>query len=102
MPRKTANLNRELFSVTSAKTAFYKFRKLHAADISLDDNQQIVVTFNFPDILSSDEQEQILVDFRHEVADCSLRETISKETELARNLILANAFSNTTLTESDE
>jgi His-Xaa-Ser system protein HxsD len=35
--------------------------------------------------------------FRHEVLDQDLRDTISKETASIRQLILANAFSNTGL-----
>ncbi len=94
MPKVEISLQRELCSIDAVQKAFYKFKRFHASDLTIIDSDYISVTFNFPINLVDDEREKILNDFRHEVIDSSLREKISSETELVRNLILANAFSN--------
>ena len=94
MPKLNVNLQRELYSIEAVQKAFYKFKRHDASEITIIDSETIRVTFNFPINITDQDKEKVLTDFRHEVVDCSLREKISSETEFARNLILANAFSN--------
>lgn len=62
---------------------------------------EIVCTLNFQDNLSESAANFIAEDFKREVLDQDLRSTIASETEQIRNLILAHAFSKTSLISKD-
>ena len=88
------------YSLTAVKKAAYKYIDRFSADISIGDKKIIcVLRFSFPG--DSDARTRLVEDFRKEVLDQDLRETLKQETEAVRNLILAYAFSQTA-TVSDE
>jgi His-Xaa-Ser system protein HxsD len=93
------NVQRELYDQGVIKKAVYKFRKLYCSNLRIVDDSEIEITFHFPDEISDVEKHNIVCSFQHELIDQSLREQIARETELTRNLILANAFSNVTIGE---
>jgi His-Xaa-Ser system protein HxsD len=82
------------------KKAAYKYIKTFSADITAN-GSLINCALRFAEALKADEIERIVADFRKEVLDQDLRESLKKETEQVRNLILAHAFSKTALV-SDE
>lgn len=81
------------------KKAAYKFT--HHASILLEEPQEgeVSIRFSFDDKKSVSEKQKIVHDFCNEVLDQDLRESIAEETEATRNLILAQAFSQTSLLE---
>jgi His-Xaa-Ser system protein HxsD len=83
-----------VFSTTAVKKAAYKFIKTFSADITEQDSL-INCALRFSAVQKADETARIISDFRKEVLDQDLRESLKKETEQVRNLILALAFSKT-------
>lgn len=89
MTKHELNFDVRVFSLETVKRALYRYQDKCSFDIQLKDNN-IVVFF------------ESTIDGMHdrikrEVLDQDLRDTISKETANVRQLILANAFSNTGL-----
>jgi His-Xaa-Ser system protein HxsD len=82
------------FALESVKRALYRFAEQCSFDIRSYDGE-IRVSVYAKDILS----DGLLHDIRNEVLDQDLRAKISEETSNIRTLILANAFSNTSLIE---
>lgn len=79
-----------VFSLNTVKRALYRFSDQCTFDIQFKDNMILVV-------LDSSAGENLIVKIKHEVLDQDLRESIAKETATIRTLILANAFSNSSL-----
>jgi His-Xaa-Ser system protein HxsD len=90
----------QVYSLTAVKKAAYKYLDRFSADISIVDTK---INCRLTSTSSNDQgRRQLLVeDFRKEVLDQDLRETLKVETEAVRNLILSYAFSKTTI-PSDE
>lgn len=89
MTKHELSFDVRVFSLETVKRALYRYQDKCSFDIQLKDNN-IVVSF------------ESTIDGMHdrikrEVLDQDLRDTISKETANVRQLILANAFSNTGL-----
>lgn len=88
-------LDSAVYSLEAAQKACYRFIDRFSAIISQDNGQILIdLTVDPKHIANSD---QVLSDFHKELLDQNLRFKIKNETESARNLILAYAFSNTGL-----
>ena len=84
------------FSSVAIKKAAYVYINKFSIDISIE-NDKYLCRLNFNESLSPAQQKYYLNEFKKEVLDQELRESIKKETEDVRNLILAHAFSKTNL-----
>jgi len=95
----TLTLSLDLYSLEAVKKTCYKFS--NKCSILLDDinkeNNTLKVIFTLNKENSAVDNENLLNDFKIELLDQDLREIISSETEATRNLILAQAFSKTSL-----
>ncbi len=88
-----------VYSVTSLKKALYKFAADFSANLSSDgDRLDLLIQFETDD---SQAQEKLLRALCNELIDQDLRERIATETEATRNIILAEAFSKTSLLGKD-
>jgi His-Xaa-Ser system protein HxsD len=94
------NFDSRVFSLTAIKKASYRFIDKFTNDIVLT-GSEITCVLNFSPSYSAAASKFIVEDFKKEVLDQDLRITISSETENVRNLILAHAFSRTSLIQSD-
>ena len=92
--------DKSVFSVTALKKASYKFMDRLSTTIR-DEGESYRVEIRFTKELSGESVTHLLREFEKEVLDQDLREHIKKETESYRNLILAHAFSKTSLTENE-
>ena len=90
-----------LYGLVSIKKACYKFTSECSVQIHNISQDQVKITFSFPHDFDNYAKEKLLNDFHNEMLDQDLREIIFKETEPVRNLILAQAFSKTSLLESE-
>ena len=92
------SINMDYYSINTVKRAAYKFAD--RCSVFLEDKQEknLNVLFIFSQNTATSEQiQQVIADFCDELMDQDLRETIAKETKVSRNLILAQAFSKTSL-----
>lgn len=87
----------KVYSLSAIKKAAYKFSDKAAFHFSTDKDAAVRVKLSFSEKNSPIEAKQIAGDFCNEILDQDLRETISQETEAIRALILAQAFSRTSL-----
>ena len=95
----TLTLSLDLYSLEAIKKTCYKYSDKYSIlldDINKDKNT-VNVIFSMHNNNSSIDNEQLLSDFKIELLDQDLREIISSETKAIRNLILAQAFSKTSL-----
>lgn len=90
-----------IFTLDVIKKAIYKLAIFGSFEIREADSE-FVVYFKSIEALNSDSAKIFEARFHAEVIDQNLREIIRKETENVRLLILANAFSKTSLVESNE
>ena len=84
--------DKQIYSVQAIKKAAYRFIDNFSAVIS-EEGPSYACALNFPDKSSDNQVTRIVDDFKKEVLDQDLRESIKKETEGVRNLILAHTFS---------
>jgi len=84
--------DKQIYSVEAIKKAAYRFIDKFSAVIS-EEGPSYSCALNFPDKSSDNQVTRIVDDFKKEVLDQDLRESIKKETEGVRNLILAHTFS---------
>lgn len=85
-----------IIDITSIKKAAYRFIDKFSAEFLLD-GSTLKTVLRFADSLSQSAIDAAVDDFRKEALDQDLRASIKAETEAVRNLILAHAFSKTTL-----
>lgn len=83
-------------TVDAIQRAAYRMSDRMSIDVQTEPNLR--VTIHTGDTAPA---EEITADFRNEVLDQTLRERIRHETEAARNVILALAFSNTEVLAED-
>jgi len=93
----TINIDTMFYSIDTAKKASYKFTNSCSFLFKKSKKNEIKVILEFIQDLNDSEKKDIIKEFCNEMLDQSLREKISKETESIRNLILAQAFSRTSL-----
>lgn len=90
-----------LFGLIAVKKACYRFTSECSIQIENFSDNKVKVIFTFPSNVDSQAKEKLINDFHCELLDQDLREIIFKETEPTRNLILAQAFSKTSLLETE-
>jgi His-Xaa-Ser system protein HxsD len=93
-------LSLSVYGLNVIKKAAYKFSPEFSVNFEKIDGEQIKVYFDFNPSISPENKTEIIRQFHNELLDQDLREIVFKETENVRNLILAHAFSKTTLIES--
>jgi len=90
-----------VYPLNAVKKAAYKFAKDCGVVVNVE-GEHFRATINFFDQAAAPSAKQRLVGaFCNEVIDQDLREQISEQTEPMRNLILAQAFSKTSLLNND-
>ena len=87
-----------VYRLDAVKKAAYKFADSCSAMLRQEDSL-IIVSLEFKESMLEPEKAALLHAFKNEVLDQQLREEISEKTESVRNLILAQAFSKTSLVE---
>lgn len=85
-----------LYSAVAVKKAVYKYAADCGAILELS-GDDILVTLSFSEFFTPEQRNKVARSFCNEVIDQDLREQIARETEPVRNLILAHAFSRTSL-----
>jgi His-Xaa-Ser system protein HxsD len=93
------SLNTSIYSLEAIKKAAYKFADRASILISPGAASSVIVEFNFRGKSATDNLGQVVSDFSNELLDQDLREIVKRETVALRNLIMAQAFSRTTLAE---
>jgi His-Xaa-Ser system protein HxsD len=88
-----------IYSLNALKKAAYKFTDRASVLICNAENSIMKVKFSFEKSIANELKEKLVHEFCNEVLDQDLRETIASQTEATRNLILAQAFSKTSLLE---
>jgi len=85
-----------VYSIDAIKKAAYRNMQLFAINVAVKDGQ-VLCNLSFKDSLSQAQVDSYIDEFKKEVLDQDLRESIKLETESVRNLILAHTFSKTGL-----
>jgi His-Xaa-Ser system protein HxsD len=93
-----------LYSLEAVKKTAYKFTDRFGVFLSSseDDDGKVIVTFNHDNESVRENFDLVYDEFCNELLDQDLRGTVVKQTEGVRNLILAQAFSKTSLLDSDQ
>ena len=96
------SLSTSIYSIEAVKKAAYKFADRTSIIINPGPDSTISLVFNFAGKYTNNDPKQVIADFCNELLDQDLRERIKKETEPLRNLILAHAFSRTSLADKNQ
>lgn len=99
-PSLKFNLDTAVYRLTAIKKAAYKFSGRCVVQIRLVDQQTAEVQLEAS--AASVDLQNVRRDFLREVTDQELREVVLEETAGVRNLLLAQAFSSTSLIPDDE
>lgn len=91
----TVIIDTHVFDLAAIKKAAYKFTNECGLSFDQVSPQKLEVTLRFK---GEADREQVATAFINEVLDQDLRAIVAKETSTTRNLILAHAFSKTSLT----
>jgi His-Xaa-Ser system protein HxsD len=91
-----------VYSLEAVKKTAYKFAAVTSVIIEPKTDKVVSVLFNFAEVHGTGGPEHIISDFCNELLDQDLREIIKRETTPVRNLILAHAFSRSSLVENNE
>lgn len=94
-------LSLSTYSLNAMKKASYKFSSEFSVKLEKIDDEKIKVDFEFNPKVDDEVRADLIRQFHNELLDQDLREIVFKETEGVRNLILAHAFSKTTLIERE-
>jgi His-Xaa-Ser system protein HxsD len=97
---KTLKFDKNVYRLIALKKASYKFIDKISVNIRDEVNHHLVDVV-FTKDLSDDAKEHLLNELLKEALDQDLRETIKKETEAYRNVILAHAFAKTSLIKNE-
>ncbi len=90
------DFDNKIYSLDVIKKAAYRFIDKFSVDLQLS-GDVVSCTLNFTGKTSLESAELLKDNFKKEVLDQDLRECIANETLSLRNLILAHAFSKTSL-----
>jgi His-Xaa-Ser system protein HxsD len=96
------SLNTSIYGIEAIKKAAYKFADRASVIINPVSESTVSIVFNFAGKHAENDPDQVISDFCKELLDQDLRERIKAETEPLRNLILAQAFSRTSLADKDQ
>jgi His-Xaa-Ser system protein HxsD len=94
----TLKFDERVYSVETIQKAAYRFINKFTADFELND-REILCHITIDSEHSDSQLQKLKADFKKEILDQHLRQLISKETEVVRNLILSATFLNTDLQE---
>lgn len=99
---RTESVCLKAFPLDIVKQVCYRFGGQGYYKLEVDeDAKHAQVHFSFPRTLTTEEEAEVIRRFHNDLIDQDLRETVRKKTEIARNLILANAFADSALAEND-
>jgi len=91
-------LDLNIYPIQAIKKTCYKFTTRFPTIIKEEDNRNsVTVALTLPQKVNKEEVNDISKQFLQELLDENLRDLISKETDALRNLIIAQAFSKTSL-----
>ena len=91
------NFDLRIYSLNAIKKAAYKFTDKYSVLIEFVENDSKIQVLFKPISKELDNLTNIAALFCNEVIDQDLRESIAKDTEGIKNLIIAQAFSKTSL-----
>lgn len=91
------SLNTSVYSVDAIKKTAYKYADRASIILKPNADSTVSVVFNFVGAHTNNNPEQVISDFCNDLLDQDLREIVKRETEPLRNLIIAHAFSRTSL-----
>lgn len=94
-PKRTLSFDTAIYRLTAIKKAAYRFSDRATFAIEPGPGNTVTVRLSAMDRLTN--LDRLEADFTTEVLDQDLREIVAAETETVRNLILAQAFSQTSL-----
>jgi His-Xaa-Ser system protein HxsD len=95
-------LDTNIYRLTAIKKATYKFGdRYHTRIVKTSANKVKVVFKSKNEKAKVEDANTLSGEFCNEVLDQELREIVAKETEAVRNLLLAQAFSATSLLDSN-
>ncbi len=98
--RQLLTFDGSMHSADAIQRAAYKFSDRLSCELAVEDTViccTLYLSKEAPEVLQA-----TIADFRNEVLDQTLRERIRDETQEARNLILALAFSKTGLVDNED
>lgn len=98
-PQHTLVLDTTIYSYEAIKKVAYKFADRTSIIISPGAGSTVTVNFAFIAATEKNDPKQIMADFCNELLDQDLREIIRKETHALRSVIIAHAFSRSSLVE---
>jgi len=99
-PSREVRFANDIYSLDAIKKAAYRLSDRCAFDLRSESGHYVAVLL-FSQDLSDDDRASLERDFRNEVLDYDLRESIAAETTQVRNAVLAYAFSRTGLQGGD-
>ena len=91
---------KSFFGASALKKAAYRYSDKFSVDFA-ESEHSFICTLTFRSNKSAETIEQLVDEFKKEVVDQDLRESVRLETEGVRNLILAHAFSKTSLVSNE-
>lgn len=96
----SAQFDESIYSLSAIKKAAYRYIDKYSVVISKEGSHWNCL-FSFPENCSENQALRNIDEFKKELLDQDLRESIKAETENIRNLILAHAFSKTGLIRNE-
>ena len=90
-------INTRVYGLEAIKKTAYKFADRAAIVINPAVGDAVSISFTFVGRHAASDPDQVIADFGNELLDQDLREIIKRESTPIRNLILAHAFSQTSL-----
>jgi len=87
----------KVYSLEAIKKAVYKFADKASVLVKTESDSVVRVVFTFSEGIKTAQAKEVLSEFQNELLDQDLRLTIAQETKAVRNLILAHAFSRSSL-----
>jgi His-Xaa-Ser system protein HxsD len=95
------SIDTRVYSLEAVKKTAYKFAAVTSVILQPKTDNIVSVLFNFAEAHGKNDPERVISDFCNELLDQDLREIIKRETTPVRNLILAHAFSRSSLVENN-
>ncbi|HAU0708817.1 TPA: His-Xaa-Ser system protein HxsD [Legionella pneumophila] len=94
-------LSTSTYSLNAIKKVCYQFSSSFSVKLEKIDEKNVKILFKFSEPQQREKVELMISNFLQALLDQDLREIVANETEGVRNLILAHAFSKTTLIDPE-
>ncbi|HAT9492384.1 TPA: His-Xaa-Ser system protein HxsD [Legionella pneumophila subsp. pneumophila] len=94
-------LSTSTYSLNAIKKVCYQFSSSFSVKLEKIDEENVKILFKFSEPQQREKVELMISNFLQALLDQDLREIVANETEGVRNLILAHAFSKTTLIDPE-